>query len=468
MVKNITIAFLIIILPLGLRGQERDSLKLSQSIQVGTGILATNPVSLPFWMKYNNSGRFTDKQAGAMYSLIYYKGGYQSAEWMRQEWEFETMASASSRGTYGSVVQANFSIVTPIAKITAGLDEEIFGLNDSTLSIGSLSYGNNARPLPKVSIGTKGWVKSPFLSEVLSFKAYVAHGWFEKNRFQSGAFLHQKYLYGRAEFFKKRLTLIGGLLHNAQWGGRNLSNESAQPAGFANYARIFLGMSGGGDALQTDQLNALGNHLGSYDLRASYKFNGFRVSNYWQFLWEDSSGLTPFNWRDGMVGIGVTLNRRGLIDRFVVEVIRTNDQDAYKADENGVPFIEPDDFFNNYVYSSGWTYANRLMGSPMFLLFDEPTGNRNIIQNKINAFNIGLGGHFKSLDYTLKYTDFKNNGRIQQPLEPSLYVRSLDLSINYQFQGNSGLGLRAVYQDSNLDSSSSFGVQISYRWKFNF
>lgn len=468
MVRNLTITFLIIILPLGVLGQEQDSLRLSQSIQVGAGILATNPVSLPFWMKNNNSGRFTDKQAGGMYSLIHYNGGYQTTQWLRQEWEVETMASASSRGMYGSVVQANFSVVTPIVRITAGLDEEVFGLNDSTLTIGSLSYGNNARPLPKVSIGTKGWVKSPFLSRVFSFKAYLAHGWFEKDRVQSGAFLHQKYFYGRAQFLDKKLSLVGGLLHNAQWGGRNLSNESTQPTGFANYARIFLGMSGGGDALQTDQQNALGNHLGSYDLRGSYRFKSFTLSNYWQFLWEDSSGLTPFNWRDGMIGASVTLNKRGLIDRFVLEVVRTNNQNAQKVGEDGVPFLEPDDFFNNGVYKSGWTYYDRVIGSPMLLVFNADSDARNFIQSKVNAFNIAFGGHFKSLDYTLKYTDFKNNGRIGQPLEPSLYVRSLDLAINYRFQGNSGLGLRAVYQDSNLESSSSFGLQFSYRWKFNF
>ncbi|NVJ47358.1 MAG: hypothetical protein HWE07_09530 [Cytophagia bacterium] len=468
MVRNLTITFLIIILPLGVLGQEPDSLRLSQSIQIGTGILATNPVSLPFWMKHNNSGRFTDKQAGAMYSLIHYNGGYQTSQWLRQEWEVETMASASSRGIYGSVIQANFSVVTPIVRITAGLDEEVFGLNDSTLSFGSLSYGNNARPLPKVSIGTKGWVKSPFLSRVFSFKAYLAHGWFEKDRVQSGAFLHQKYFYGRAQFFQRRFELIGGFHDNAMWAGKNLNTEIVQPSGFKNFARVFFGMNGGDDALQTDQLNALGNHLGSFDLRGSYKFRDFTVSSYWQFLWEDGSGMTISKWRDGLGGLSIKLKDKAIIDRFVFEIVRTNDQNAYKTDENGDPFIEPDNFFNNGVYSGGWTNYDRVIGTPLFLIFDVENSKANNIQNMVNAFNIGLGGHFKSLDYTLKYTDFKNNGRIKQPLEPSLYVRSLDLAINYQFQGNSGLGLRAVYQDSNLESSSSFGLQFSYRWKFNF
>lgn len=468
MVKNITIAFLIIILPLGLLGQEQDSAKLSQSLDVGTGILATNPVSLPFWMKHNNSGRFTDKQAGSIYSLIHYRGGYQATEWLRQEWEFETMASASSRGTYGSVVQANFSLVTPIARISAGLDEEVFGLNDSALSIGSLIYGNNARSIPKVSIGTNGWVRSPFLSRVFSFKAYLAHGWFESNRVQSGAFLHQKYFYGRAQFVDSRLELIGGFHDNAMWGGRNLNTEIVQPGGFRNFVRVIFGMNGGDDALQTDQINALGNHLGSFDLRGSYKFRNFTVSSYWQFLWEDGSGMTISKWRDGLGGFSIKLKDKAIIDKFVFEVVRTNDQNAYKTDENGNPFIEPDNFFNNGVYKGGWTYNDQIIGSPLFLIFDVVNSKVNNIQNKINAFNIGFGGQFKSLDYTLKYTDFKNNGRIQQPLEPSLYVRSLDIAVNYQFQGNSGIGLRAVYQDSNLESSSSFGMQLSYRWRFNF
>lgn len=127
----------------------------------------------------------------------------------------ELFSSASSQGAFGRIIQANAGLEVVDYILSAGLDEEIFGLNDSTLSLGALYYGNNALPIPKIRWQTNGWVDSPILSTVFSFKAYLAHGWMEKNRFQSSALLHQKYLYGRAQFFNKKLSLIAGLHHNA-------------------------------------------------------------------------------------------------------------------------------------------------------------------------------------------------------------------------------------------------------------
>jgi hypothetical protein len=208
--------------------------------------------------------------------------------------------------------------------------------------------------------------------------------------------------------------------------------------------------------------------LGTYNLGGSYRFKGVTLTNYWEFLWEDSSGLTPFNWRDGMVGLSLKLHQSGWVDRFVIEVVRTNDQDAYKVGEDGVPFIEPDHFFNNGVYNSGWTYGDRIIGSPMFLIFDVENSARNIVQNKINAFNIGIGGSFNALTYTLKYTDFKNNGTVFKPLETSLYVKVVDLNLQYSINKHSNLGLRANYQQSNFESGSNFGLHLSYSHTFGF
>jgi len=65
------------------------------------------------------------------------------------------IGSDSSQGAYGRVIQANFKLEFLDFELMAGLDEEYFGLNDSTLSIGTLYYGNNALPIPKLSLKTK-------------------------------------------------------------------------------------------------------------------------------------------------------------------------------------------------------------------------------------------------------------------------------------------------------------------------
>ena len=347
MVKNSIITLLLFSVNAFAQVQKADTSRLNQELAVNMGVLATEASGLPFWMAHNNGGRFSDKQTGSVYTGLHYTGQYRLNDWLSTGWEAETMSSAGLEGIYGSVIQANFSVATPIIKFSAGLDEEFLGLSDSELSFGNLLYGNNALPLPKIRLETNGWLESPILPKIFSFKLYLAHGWFESNRVQSGAYLHQKFGYGRAQFFKKRLELIGGFHDNAMWAGRNLNTEVVQPTGLKNFARIFFGMNGGSDALQTDQINTLGNHLGSFDLKGSYKFRAFTLATYWQFLWEDGSGMTISKWRDGMGGLSLSLKENAIVDQFVFELVRTNDQNAYKTDSDGNPFIEPDDFFNN-------------------------------------------------------------------------------------------------------------------------
>lgn len=171
---------------------EKDTV-VSQSIILETGLITSSSNQFPFLFKNNSGGRFSDLQSNSIYQGFKYNGGLNHYVF-KPSWELEMIGSASSQGAYGRVIQANFKLEFLDFELTAGLDEEYFGLNDSTLSIGTLYYGNNALPIPKLSLKTKDWVEVPLFSSWLSFKAYLAHGWFEKNRFQSATFLHQKYL----------------------------------------------------------------------------------------------------------------------------------------------------------------------------------------------------------------------------------------------------------------------------------
>lgn len=441
--------------------------KVVHTLNTESGILISAKNRLPFWVKSNYSNRFTDRSANSIYQILDYNGSYKLVDNLSVKWELESIVNAREN-VRGKFVQANLSVQTSFLRITGGYDEEFFGLNDSTMSIGNLVYGNNARPLPKISISTNGWKKSPLLGSTLSFKAYLAHGKFEDNRFQSGAFLHQKYFYLRGQAFKNRLSIIFGLNHSAQWGGSNSINESSQPAGLKNYARIFLGSSGGEDALSTDRQNALGNHLGTYDIRGSFNLRNVIISNYWQFLWEDKSGLTPFNWRDGLMGASVEFKKGAILQKFVLEIVRTNDQDAQKTSEDGVPFLEPDNFFNNSVYRNGWSYHSRVIGNPMFLILNSESASGFSIKNSINAVNIGLSGKFGELTYRINYTDFKNKGTKFETISPSLRLKSIDLHLQHSLDQRSSIGSRVNYQSANFETQRNFSLQFFYRRSFQF
>lgn len=469
MVK-IRLIFLLSIVSFSLHSQDfaKDSTSsVIHSLKTEIGALISAKSTLPFWLKANNSGRFSDQSANSIYNILDYKGAYNPVDNIKIKWQLESVLNVREQ-IQGRFIQANIGFETNFLSAHAGYKEESFGLNDSTLSIGNLVYGNNARPIPKFVISTNGWQKTPFLKNALSFQAYLAHGKFEKNRFQSGAFLHQKYFYLKITALQERLSLIGGLNHNAQWGGDNVQNESSQPTGFKNFAKIFTGSSGGDDALLTDQQNALGNHLGSYDLKGSMLFKNLRLTNYWQFLWEDKSGLTPFNWRDGLMGISIDLINQKVINKVVLEIVRTNNQNAQKIADDGTPIFEPDNFFNNGVYRSGWSYHDQVIGNPIFILLNPESTSVSRIKNSINAVNIGFQGKFSQFAYEIRYIDFKNKGTKQEIISPSLRIRAIDIRINYRFGNYSWIGSRINYQHANFGSQRNFGIQLSYSRTFDF
>lgn len=469
MVK-IRLILLLSILSPSLFSQEfaKDSTSsVTHSLKTEEGLLISAESSLPFWLKANNSGRFLDQSANSIYNILDYNAVYHPVDNIRIKWQLESILNVREQ-INGRFIQANLGFETKFLSVYGGYKEEYFGLNDSTLSIGNLVYGNNARPIPKFVISTNGWQKAPFFRKVLSFQAYLAHGKFEQGRFQSGAFLHQKYFYIRASALQNRLSLMGGLHHNAQWGGNNPQNESVQSTGIKNYMKIFTASSGGNGALLTDQLNALGNHLGSYDLRGTMQFKNFTLSHYWQFLWEDRSGLTPFNWRDGLMGISLDFKNQKFINKVVLEIVRTNNQNAQKVADDGTPIFEPDNFFNNSVYKSGWTFHDQVIGSPIFILLNPESTSLSRIKNSVNAFNFTLQGNFDKFNYQVMYVDFKNKGTKQELITPYLRMKSVDIRIDYCINQRSSIGSRINYQDANFAKQRNLGIQLSYSRIFDF
>lgn len=444
----------------------KDTVHLSHVLTLRQSGVVSSKKALPYWLLSNNSYRLRSGNYVGLWTDISLEKAYnEESGKLDYFYGLEGSGFAGSKTNF-SLIQAYGGISTRRASLRFGTKEEFFGLNDSTLSIGNLFYGNNARPIPKIVLSTNGWVKPPFLSSFIRLKLYLAHGWFEKGRFQSKALLHQKYLYVQLFFLNNRLQLTGGLNHSAQWGGHNDVRGTEQPTSLKDYARILIGYSGGSEADEDDQLNALGNHLGTYDLRASLKLSKFTLSNYWQFLWEDKSGLTPFNWRDGIMGVSVKSNSRaGLVQGFNLEIIRTNSQDAIKYDDQGNQFLEPDHFFNNSVYQSGWTYQGRVIANPVFIIPDSKRAGGNLIKNRVNAVNFGIEGAIKKLFYQVNFRHFKNQGTFLDQINPPLKLSSLQLSVT-KILRNSTLSAHGVYEWGSYPGDN-FGIIFTYMRTFS-
>ena len=71
-----------------------------------------------------------------------------------------------------------------------------------------------------------------------------------------------------------------------------------------------------------------------------------------------------------------------------------------------------DNYYNHYIYQSGWTYRNKVIGNPLFSV-----GRSNIkdqiyiINNRIKSHHIGLLGYLNhQLRYKIFLTQSKNYG----------------------------------------------------------
>ncbi len=439
--------------------QTKDSLKHHLTV-VNGGLISSGDES-PFWFQANNSQRISEASLSLWTRILIEKNLSNKQKW---DWGYKLdVIGRLDNGWSGDITQGYIEAKNGLFNVFIGRKEELLGVVDSTLSISTLVNGNNALPIPKTVLRTNGWLNVPFTKGWIQFNGYFSHGWFEKDRFIQRALLHQKYLYLNIAA-KWPVNVYGGIIWNTQWGGRRSDNGEKQPSTFNDYLRVITGSQGGEGATQSDQNNALGNHLGTWEIGLTTNLNKWRIIQYWQFLWEDKSGLTPFNWRDGMIGI--SLKRKEKDHWFTganLEIVRTNNQDAEKTGPNGLRFIEPDNFFNNSDFRSGWTYKGRVIGSPLFLFPDPNNLSLTRINGLINAVNLGMEGRLlkHGISYQMSYIYFKNQGNIYQRFDKPKEINSLFIKLRKKLTQKSNLLLNLIYED-NDSATSNFGVMVSY------
>lgn len=440
--------------------QDVDSTKNDHQIHLISGALFSTGDESPFWIRANNSQRINNASSSAWQRILFQKKLNQNS---RLDWGYGfDVIGRLGEGWSGDFTQAYVEGKNKYFNLFVGRKEERLGVVDSTLSIGPLVNGNNALPIPKVAIRTNGWLNIPFTNGWMTFNGYYSHGWFEGDRFIRNALLHQKYLYVNftAKWF---INLYSGIVWNTQWGGRRSDNGRREPSSFSDYLRIITGSSGDDSASPSDQNNALGNHLGSWDSGMIMHLKNWDLHLYWQFLWEDKSGLTPFNWRDGITGVSIKKrNGNGWFKGATLEIIRTTDQDLYKVRDDGSVFTEPDNFFNNSQYKSGWTYKDRVIGNPVFLLTTSSnTDFTNRVNNLVNGINLGIEGGEKNWGYSLNYIYLKNAGTHFLRFEGPFTMHSALLRGDYALNSTNRFRLQISF-DSGGKINSSAGLSFEY------
>lgn len=384
-------------------GYAQDS-ELDVGIELNTGFSTKS--TQPFWATANRNGRIPNSSYGSLNAYI----GH-SFQNEHKNWDFAYKGSFT-----GYLAKENLAFVNELygsvrfkgLMLTVGNRYDKIKWEGLSSSNGNFIKSVNARAMPGINLETNGFVTVGFWRDWFSVKANYAEYLMNDERIVDGAHTHNKSLHLKFKTSEKFSFSIG-LDDWAQWGG-NSPRYGHQPEDLESYIKMVFGGSGGSNANQGDQINALGNHMGNYAIELNHLGENFNWNFYWSHPFEDRSGREMMNWPDALYGLAFDLKKQNsLINYVVAEVTYTKNVSGsapHYTDENGnqVAASGRDQYFKNFVYESGWSYFGKTIGSPYIITeLDEngmPTGP-DLSYNRFIAFNMGTKGYVQKVPYQL-------------------------------------------------------------------
>ncbi|MDT8415734.1 MAG: capsule assembly Wzi family protein [Flavobacteriaceae bacterium] len=384
MVFRSLVIFFLILHTTVLHAQEQ----LSYQIEAATYLSSED--NLPFWMQANRQGKVRKEDQAQLYLSLLYDFKEKPTDKLNFSAGADLLAFTESKQNKVEINALYAAVTYQKILLTAGskqITEQYGGLSSSN---GNIIFSGNARPIPGVWLETDGYWKVPFVGEKLSFKAAFGNGYLFDDRFVEDAQMHHKSLEFKWQLSEKS-SLLFGVEDYAIWGGTS-QELGPLPKDFSDFLRVVGGLSGSGDSPEGDAINALGNHIGAYRLEYQKQTQNFNLNLYWSHPFEDTSGRELNNIEDGLYGVFIDFKKpESVLSKLVFEFTYTKDQSG-KGQIDGF-----DDFFNNTIYRSGYTFFGRTIGSPFFTPkeIDENGLTLGVQNNSFIAYHLGFSGKLR-------------------------------------------------------------------------
>lgn len=461
---------------------------------------------LPYYLVSNNNGVATQPYGGYM-RLSAFKHVDKSA---RFSWEagadiiagyassvdYERYSSADGWYThperpaafhlqqlYGGVKWRSVSAVL-------GLKQYVSPLFGSKLHSGDFVRSSNARPVPGFGFGLNRFVDIPFTRGALQLQGEVFYGLLTDNdwlrnhynyysyNITLGSIYHYKRLYFRTKpslnlsvtFGMQSASLYCGDMHYYYKG--NLSHSVHVPFRLSDLVNMTFTTS--------DGKYYKGSTLGSWDLKARYRFgNGDDLYAYFQWPWEDGSGVGRMNGFDGIWGLEWRKGASGLVTGAVLEYFTFMNQSG-PIDYAPIDWPETtlpghtsgaDDYYNNTEYPAYAMYGMGL-GSPVF---PSPLYNRDgylrYVDTRLYGLHAGVEGLIvDGLDYRVLCGWRKAFGSGYIPRKYPVENFSMSVELNWRLPRNPHLN---VMLKGGIDHGRIYGnnhgvmIGLSYTGDFN-
>jgi len=417
---------------------------IAQKIEINGDINAAGFVSaeetLPFWL-YSNTTSQVDSETNFATN-----GGINATYFFKNNNFLEVGSRLQYNNGIDPELKRNELYVkfgTPSFSITAGAkaEEELqYGLSTSNRNF---HISRNARPFPGVRLKTEKPVK---ITNHWNFEGELAHYKLNDTRIVDGARVHHKMLKINYTVVKDHQFSFA-LRHYAMWGGTSELTGRKQPNSLSDFFRIFIAQRGDEEASSNDQLNALGNHLGSYTISYDFNTEAGNFSLYHIHPFEDGSGTTFKNFPDGIWGLYLAPDEVWAVKGILYEFVDTSDQSGALGRSGR------DNYFNNRIYRSGWTYDSNIIGLPYIRL-----GN-----TRVTAHHLGVFLKLKQFDITSKVSYIENKGTYFAPLNPTQKGFYTMVNTTYNTTNFGSISLLAGYDAlSNIENNLGIGIQYSY------
>lgn len=314
--------------------------------------------------------------------------------------------------------------------LNAGLKQTGSALLNDRLSSGDITWSANARPMPGARAGfwrfenipfTNGWVQingELFYGRPTDNDWLLDHYNYYNSFVTTGRWINYKRVYFRTKP-SQPVSVTVGMQAAAQFVGTQstydkgaLSKTASSPLKLKDFFEMLIPQPG-------DDFWK-GNHLGSWDMMARLRLkNGNEVKAYFQWPWEDGSGIGKLNGFDGLWGVEFSGRQGSIVEGIVVEYLDFTNQSGPlhwdPADMAGTTITNQatgsDSYYNNYFYN-GYAYYGLSQGTPFLKSpFYNRDGYLQYVDTRVRGFHLAMEGALsRALNYRIMVSHRRSLG----------------------------------------------------------
>lgn len=435
----------------------------------------------------------TDKRFTYGFGVELWSGASSSVDYMRFDGPSQKWINNEQHPAYMWLQQMYGEVKYRGVFLTAGIKEHGSKILNNALTSGDLVESGNARPLAELRTGFIDFQNIPFTNGWVQIKGEISYGKFSDNNWlknhynyynghlATGALYTYKNFYLRTKP-TERFSVIVGAQAAGLFGGETVYYDKGLAVKthkhrerFKDYFEMFI------PELSSEEGFVMGNHLGSWDFMATYRLkNDSELKAYFQWPWEDGSGIGKQNGFDGLWGLEYKSATRSIVSGAVIEYIDFTNQSGpvhwEPKDAPGTTITANatggDEYYNNGFYKSyanyGMSMGTPFLRSPIYNV----DGYYGFVDNRVRGFHLGvLGAVSSSVDYRVLFSYRKGWGSGRTPRIAPVTDTSMMVEANWAVPSVKGLGVKGQLAfDAGSMYGDTFGacVTVSYDGIFKF